>query len=167
MLTQEGKAACLAAGIDPKRIKELQMEGRHPDEVGSFFDLPNTTKRIFINPGDMDFVCQLRKLPASTRVDILDLTDVELEKHFAKRRQLTRKRLVEVLEQQYHWRESGDPADIEGGVLPGTHLGQRELLLELKTGLRLKRPVMQAIIDWFTSEYNRDVYIKEQHDDEA
>lgn len=160
MLTKEGKEACRQAGVDPKRIQELEMEGYHPCDLGSFFNVPNTKKCIYISPADMVFVNQLRKLPVATRVNILDLSDDQLAAHLTRARAIARKRLREVLELVWYWRESGDPAEIDDGIIPGTKFGQRRLLQELNGGLRLKREIMMEIIDWFES--NREVYLKEQ-----
>jgi hypothetical protein len=126
-----------------------------------YFKLPNG-KTIHIGKYDLDFFLKLRKLPAETKIEMMLLTEAELETHLKNKRKSVRDELITLFSQNWHWRETGDPYDFEDLDTNENVFGLRktktEILKDLKKN-KLTILMMYVMIDWFKSD--REVSLQE------
>lgn len=153
-------------GIDPNKIETLQQQGVHPEDRGQFF--PTGLKKhegpehIFISPYDMDFVRQLRKLPVLTRIELLLLTEEEMTNHIKQSKKKLVNQAIELLSKEWYWKETGDIAEIDPGVLPETDLSGKEFIRLLKSKKPPAKETIEGVIEFFTRDVTRaEVYTKD------
>jgi hypothetical protein len=121
------------------------------------YTLPNG-KKITIGKADLDFFEKLILLPAQTKIEMMELTVLEMEKYISNLRNSKRKQLINVLSQKWFWRETGEDVYINNGIIPDVNLNQDEMLMKCKSKRPFKLYEVEIILDFFLGEKS-EVYL--------
>ena len=132
---------------------EKTLESEFPDTKPLLITLRTKTK-ITIHPFHIDFFEKLQQLPASEKIELMQLTNVETRAHFQKLYRSKLSRVTHMLKKTWYWKETGDPVDFSTTSL-------------LHDGWTIenicKRPKNDIILDLFIEFFegdNTEVYIK-------
>lgn len=90
-------------------IIDKQPTVEHKD---TYVDLPSGD-RVRISPWAIDLLAQLHKLPVSTRLDLLNVDDVETRKYLDERLVLDSNELLGLLKIHWCYKETGDEVKLE------------------------------------------------------
>lgn len=121
------------------------------------YTLPNG-KKITIGKSDLDFFGKLIRLPAQTKIEMMELSVSEMEQYINNLRKSKSKLLIDVLSQKWLWRETGEEAFITADMIPGINLKQDEMLLKCKSKRPFKLNEVELILDFFLNERS-EVYL--------
>lgn len=149
----------------PKTLKEAiaEVRGDGQDLIKPLiYTLPNG-KKIYIARQDVDFIEKLRALPYQTKIQILHLTEEEMESYIAEKKKADNDYLIKLVKENWHWRETGDPADITAEVIEyktGIKISPQEIIKKAKSKNKLPLKTIRTLINFYVGD-RADIYVKE------
>lgn len=139
---------------DAQEAIKAEITSRQRIDDTLYFTLPDG-KIIYIGPLDLDFFYQLQKLPAETKIEMMNLSSSEMENSINHRRQIKKQQLLQHLSKRWAWRTTGDP-------YPANGLDTNEHCLAIRASYKeivskvLKDKVSNDIMDKMISFFEGD-----------
>jgi len=141
-------------------IEIIESSGIDPDDKFEIFTLPNG-KKITIGTHDLSFFRKLQSLPARTKIEMMLLTEDELQGYIDLQRKLAKLDLIVILNQKWFWRETGDIAIITKDLIPGIEMSADEIKKKLLSKRSIPLSEIRKIIDFYTG--SRSEVYNENH----
>ena len=143
--------------------------GKEPTQIANtgaiddfeIFTLPDG-KKICIGKYDLDFFKQLQRLPAQTKIRMMQLTAAEMEESILESKNALASEAIRLLKSKWMWRETGDDFTLDQYVMEdhfGLTIAPKDLLPRIKKG-KVSDESLEKIIKYFTSDY-REVNLKD------
>lgn len=145
----------------PIEIESTQVDREASIDDRTFF-LPNGNKAI-IGIHDWDFFQKLRDLPATTKINMMQLSDLEMQEYIDKKINSANTFLLELLKKKWYWRESGDQAFITEETLEfaiSIKLSPSQIIKKCKSKNKLPLADIYKVIEFYTKD-GSDVFTKE------
>lgn len=137
---------------------EETLESRYTEEKGETFTLPNG-RRIFISKYDLDFFYQIRNLPASEKIILMQLTEADVTEHFRALYIAEKNNLMDILRKHWYFRETGDEIKWFTEIYDG--MTQDMILKRCHSRKPLSLDQIRTITNFFIGDKS-EVYLKDE-----
>lgn len=140
--------------------KIIETTSADREEFGHRYALPGGGT-VQIGNLDSDFFEKLQSLPASTKIEMMQLTAVEMEQYIADQKQSLVASAMILMKKKWYFRETGDPAIIEDDAIHGVPFVTAQIIGKLKRKpCTLSQDQLLSIINFYAGDRS-DVYFEE------
>ena len=140
-------------------MSNYEIKTEYIPKKGRLFITSNGSK-IFIGTQELDVFLKYRELPILEKVELFDINLSELEKFFDDQVKRKKKQILELLNNTWYGKETGEPVDLNV-LFDYSELGLSitEIIKKCKGKSKLTITQIETILQVFLDE-NSDIYIK-------
>jgi len=112
-------------------------------------------KRYFIHGFHRGFFEQLQTLPATARIELMNLTPAQLTKYTGEKKYAAHQKVLSLLSKKWYWKDTGDKVEFMIDTIPSVSFSLREMQSKMRS-----TETLEKIIEFFEG-IDREVYTKE------
>jgi hypothetical protein len=130
--------------------------------------IPNFPDRVYkigkdklrINNANVLFLDNIIDLPAHWKIKLMELTEEQMLEYIEESRKKDNKCLLQLLQEKWYWRETGDPAIITADMINVDGLSPEQILKRCKSKRPLTLKKIRQVIDFYVGDRS-EIYKKD------